>query len=190
MRTSAELIEVCNKHFADVFEESGADNQVLISFFGHFSQDTVNRLLEQLEGHLNRINEAKRPTKRIFSIVVEGLQNILLHGMSTVDDHRLGFFTLSKNAKGYNIYFGNLISEIDYSKMSKELDKINNFSALELKEYHKEVLFKGTISRKGGAGLGLIITGMKSNSKMESSFSKLTDDLYFYSLHSFVSIDH
>ena len=69
MRTSAELIEICNKYFADVFEESGVDNQVLISFFGHFSQDTVNRLLEQLEGHLNRINEAKRPTKRIFSIV-------------------------------------------------------------------------------------------------------------------------
>jgi len=186
MRTSSELIETCNKHFANVFEHSGKDNQVLISFFGHFSQDTINRLLEQLESHLDRLDEIKRTTKRVFSIVVEGLQNILLHGRSTMDEHRLGFFTFSKRAEGYNIYFGNLISESDFYRMKKELTKINNFSALELKEYHKKILFEGSISSKGGAGLGLIITGMKSDSELECSFSKLSDTLYFYSLHTFV----
>ena len=186
MRTSSELVEKCNKHFASVFENSGEDNQVLISFFGHFSQDTINRLLEQLEGHLNRLDEIKRTTKRVFSIVVEGLQNILLHGRSTMDDHRLGFFTFSKKTGGYNIYFGNLINEGDYYRMKKELSKINEFSPLELKEYHKKVLFEGSISSKGGAGLGLIITGMNPDSELECSFSKLSDSLYFYSLHTFV----
>jgi hypothetical protein len=186
MRTSSELIEKCNKHFANVFEISGIDNQVFISFFGHFSQDTVNRLLEQLEAHLDRYNETKRTTKRIFSIVVEGLQNILLHGKLTNDDHRLGFFTFSKNSGGYNIYFGNLISMNDYHIMQRRLDKINNFTALELKEYHKKILFDGAISDKGGAGLGLIISGMKTDHPMEYSFSELSDSLCFYSLHCFV----
>ena len=186
MRTSSELIETCNKHFASIFELSGEDNQVLISFFGHFSQDTINRLLEQLESHLDRLNEIKRTTKRVFSIVVEGLQNVLLHGRSTMDEHRLGFFTFSRNNAGYNIYFGNLVSESDFYRMKKELDKINSYTALELKEYHKKILFEGSISSKGGAGLGLIITGMKSDSDLECSFSKLSDTLYFYSLHTFV----
>jgi hypothetical protein len=186
MKTSSELIEKCNKHFAEVFEISGDDNQVLISYFGHFSQETINRLLEQLEAHLNRFSESKRTTKRIFSIVVEGLQNILLHGRLTIDEQRLGFFTLAKNIDGYNIYFGNLINETDYYRMEKEFDKINNFTALELKEYHKKILFEGTISSKGGAGLGLIITGMKTDTALEYSFSKLIAPLYFYSLHCYV----
>ena len=59
-------------------------------------------------------------------------------------------------------------------------------SDLELKEYHKKVLFEGAISMKGGAGLGLIITGMKSDSKLNCSFSQIGDEIYFYSLHSFV----
>jgi hypothetical protein len=186
MRTSSDLIEKCNKHFTNVFEISGDDNQVLISFFGHFSQDTINRLLEQLEAHLNRLNETKRTTKRIFSIVVEGLQNILLHGRLTLDDHRLGFFTFAKKTEGYNIYFGNLINEVDHSRMENEFIKINNFTALELKEYYKKILFEGTISSKGGAGLGLIITGMKTDTALNYSFSKLIDPFYFYSLHCFV----
>jgi hypothetical protein len=186
MRTSSNLIEKCNKHFTNVFEISEDDNQVLISFFGHFSQDTINRLLEQLEAHLDRLNETKRTTKRIFSIIVEGLQNILLHGRLTLDDHRLGFFTFAKTTEGYNVYFGNLINEVDYNRMEKEFIKINKFTALELKEYHKKVLFEGTISSKGGAGLGLIITGMKTDTALKYSFTKLSDSFYFYSLHCFV----
>ena len=186
MRTSTELLETCNRHFAEIFERAGSGNQILISYFGHFSQDTVNRLLEQVEEYLNRLDEIKKTVKRVFSIVVEGLQNILLHGRSTLDDHRLGFFTLSRSKEGYHIFFGNFVSREDFLKMEGELNKINNMTPAELKEYHKEVLFKGKISRKGGAGLGLIISRMKSDDNLKSSFSKLTGDMYFYTLQTFV----
>jgi len=186
MNSSTELIEVCNKHFSDVFEKSSDSNKILMSFFGHFNQDKINRLFEQLEIQLNNLIQTKRVKKRIFSIVVEGLQNILLHGHNTKDHHLLGFFTLTQNSSGFNLYFGNLIGKVDYNKMLIEVDKINNMSDLELKEYHKKVLFEGAISMKGGAGLGLIITGMKSDSKLNCSFSQIGDEIYFYSLHSFV----
>ena len=186
MEATSEIIDTCNNHFADIFEKSGDDNQIFISFFGHFSKDTIDRLLEQLEDNLNGVDEIKRTKKRIFSIVVEGLQNILMHGQSTKDDYRLGFFTFSKNTQGFNIYFGNLLNTSDHTQTKKELQKINNYSRSELKQYHNKVLFGGKISSKGGAGLGLIITRLKSDFDLKGSFTKLTDSLMFYSLHTFV----
>jgi len=187
MKTQSKLFDTCNDHYTRTFEEVQIHKRVLISFFGHFSQSRVNQLLEKMEADLALLNESKRSAKRVFSITVEGLQNIKLHGHKTLDGHLLGVFMLSYNKKEYDLRFGNLISEAGKNLLEKEIKKINLMSADELKEYHKEVLFNGDISIKGGAGLGLIITAMKSSDKMFPEFYKLSDDLYFYNLH--VSIE-
>jgi hypothetical protein len=140
-----------------------------------------------MESSLAFLNESKRSGKRVFSITVEGLQNIKLHGKKTADGQLLGVFMLSYNKKEYDIRFGNLVSEHGKSHLEAEIAKINKMKEDELREYHKEVLFNGDISEKGGAGLGLIITAMKSTSKLDPEFIKLADDLYFYNLH--ISVD-
>jgi hypothetical protein len=90
---------------------------------------------------------------------------------------------LSYDKKEYDLRFGNLINIEGKKHLEKEITKINKMNSLELREYHKEVLFSGEISDKGGAGLGIIITGMKSSDKMVYDFVHLSDDLYFYNLH-------
>ena len=183
MKTQSKLFDTCNDHYTRTFEEIQINKRVLISFFGHFSQSRVNQLLEKMEADLALLNESKRTAKRVFSITVEGLQNIKLHGHKTLDGHLLGVFMLSYNKKEYDMRFGNLINESGKKFIEGEIEKINLLSSEELREYHKEVLFNGNISNKGGAGLGLIITAMKSSEKMLPEFIKLSEDLYFYNLH-------
>lgn len=183
MKTQSQLFDTCNDHYTRTFEEIQVNKRVLISFFGHFSQNRVNQLLEKMESDLSLLQETKRSAKRVFSITVEGLQNIKLHGMKTMDGHLLGVFMLSYDKKEYDLRFSNLVNKKGKKFIQGEVKKINKMNSVELREYHKEVLFNGDISSKGGAGLGLIITGMKSSEKMLPEFVQLTDDLFFYNLH-------
>jgi hypothetical protein len=187
MKTPSKLFDTCNDHYTRTFDEVQTKKSVLISYFGDFSQTRVNHLLEKMESSLAMLNESKRSGKRVFSITVEGLQNIKLHGNKTADGQLLGLFMLSYNKKEYDIRFANLVSESGKDHLLNEIEKINKMSSEVLRDYHKEVLFNGDISSKGGAGLGLIITAMKSSAKLEPDFIKLADDLYFYNLY--VSVD-
>lgn len=186
MKTSAELIETCNRLFSGVSEFSDSSTKILISYFGQFNQGNLNQLLYQTEEHLKVLNESKKTSKRVFSIVVEGLQNILTHGQMTEDQHRLGFYTLSYKKGSYKIYFGNLIDIVDVVRVEKELEKINAMDIKTLKDYHREVLVYGSISEKGGAGLGLIITRMKTSNDIKFDYSKLSEDLFFCSFEALV----
>lgn len=183
MKAPSKLFDTCNDHYTRTFDEIQTKKSVLISFFGDFSQTRVNHLLEKMESSLAMLNESKRSGKRVFSITVEGLQNIKLHGNRTADGQLLGLFMLSYNKKEYDIRFGNLVNEKGKKHLDSEISKINKMDADSLREYHKEVLFNGDISSKGGAGLGLIISAMKSNDDLHPEFIKLADDLYFYNLH-------
>ncbi len=187
MKAPSKLFDECNDHYTRTFEEIQMDKKVLISFFGHFSQSRVNQLLEKMEASLSLLNESKRSAKRVFSITVEGLQNIKLHGSKTIDGHLLGVFMLSYDKKEYDLRFGNLINSKDKEHLEAEIKKINLMSSEELRSYHKEILFNGDVSIKGGAGLGIIITGMKTSHKMLMDIVHLSDDLYFYNLH--LSVD-
>lgn len=183
MKATSKLFETCNDHYTRTFDEIQAEKSVLISFFGDFSQTRVNHLLEKMEAMLAQLNESKRSGKRVFSITVEGLQNIKLHGNKTADNQLLGLFMLSYNKKEYDLRFGNLVDENSKKHLEDEINKINTMKADQLREYHKEVLFNGDISAKGGAGLGLIISAMKASNSLETEFIKITDNLYFYNLH-------
>ena len=181
MRTSAKLIDTCNRLFSGVSESQSESVSVLISYFGHFNQENLNHLLFQTEEHLVAGNELKKITKRVFSIVVEGLQNIITHGQSTEDLHKLGFYTLSKDDKGYHMYFGNIVDQIDLIRIEKELTTINAMTSEDLKAYHRQVLVGGKISEKGGAGLGLIISRMKTSEDIEFTYTHISSNLYFCS---------
>lgn len=183
MKNPSNLFDTCNDHYTRTFDEVQMDKSVLISYFGEFYQSRLNHLLEKMEASLAMLNESKRSGKRVFSVTVEGLQNIKLHGNKSPEGKLLGLFMLSYNKKEYDIRFGNLVNQEGKDHLTKEINKINSLNPEDLREYHKEVLFNGDISSKGGAGLGLIISSMKSKGELNPEFIKLADDLYFYNLH-------
>ena len=53
---------------------------ILLSHCGFFSQDLINSLVSGNEELMNSVGDKKILIKRVFSILIEGLQNIRLHG--------------------------------------------------------------------------------------------------------------
>jgi ElaB/YqjD/DUF883 family membrane-anchored ribosome-binding protein len=74
-----------------------------------------------------------------------------------------------------------LIENEKIENLKKHLEKINSLDSEYLKKYYLEILEKGNISDKGGAGLGLIEMARKSGSKLEYDFSPVDEKYsYFY----------
>lgn len=153
---------------------------VVLSHFGEFSQDLVNSLSEGLEQIMTTNNVKKPIIKRMFSIMIEGLQNIRIHGAKDTQGKQLGHVIVLDEGDYYTISFGNLIDNKKKGFISEHLDKLNSMDKAEVKEYYMKVLGNGLLSEKGGAGLGFITMCLKSKSELHYKFHGCQDDFSYF----------
>lgn len=136
--------------------------KILVSHIGTFTQELVGSLSNGVEELLISKGDKKIVIKRMFSILLEGLQNIRLHGEFDALDKQLAFLVIGNSDEDYKIIMSNMINSENENHISKYLDEINGYSQDVLKEKYMSVLANEFISAKGGAGLGLITTRIKS----------------------------
>lgn len=149
---------------------------VSVNHFGVFSQDLINSIAGGVEELMVSNGDQKKIIKRVFSILIEGLQNIRLHGETDESDRQLAFLLLCKNPSSYLIVFGNIISNEDREILTEYLEKINKLDQTELKELYFKVLSKGYLSKKGGAGLGFLTMRLKSQNPLTYTIENLSDN--------------
>ena len=165
------------------FTDHGS-NIILMSHFGEFSQELVNSLSEGLEVILDQ-KGVKRPiTKRMFSIMIEGLQNIRLHGIANLKRKYLGHVMIIEKDKSFSFSFGNLVDEQGKQRLTEHLNKLNNMELSEMKDYYLDILGNGAMINKGGAGLGFTTIALKSKSKSKINFQfiEYEEDIYYFEM--------
>ena len=149
---------------------------VLVSHYGEFSQDLINSIANGVEEIMVSSGDQKKLIKRVFSILIEGLQNIRSHGEKDELNRKLAFLFLCKNTASYKIVFGNIIQNEDRDIIVEYLDKINRLENQELKDLYMNVLTNGFLSEKGGAGLGFLTMRIKSETVLKYSIENLDNN--------------
>ncbi len=149
---------------------------IAVNHFGVFSQDLTNSIANGVEEIMVSGGDTKKLIKRVFSILIEGLQNIRSHGEKDDLNRQLAFLFLCKNATSYKIVFGNIIQNEDKEILIEYLNRINNLESQELKELYMKVLSNGFLSKKGGAGLGFLTMRIKSENKLNYQIENLSDN--------------
>lgn len=156
---------------------------VHVSHFGPFTQDLVMSLSEGIEELLVSIGDDRLVIKRMFSILIEGLQNVRLHGgYDESSNQQLAYLIVAGSADNYKVVMANITAASDQRRVESFINKINNYSQEELKDTYRSVLANEFLSQKGGAGLGFITTRMKSGNPIGARFLKLSDDQVLFSL--------
>ena len=148
--------------------------KILLCHCGTFSQDLISSLSLNTEELMISAGDKKTVVKRVFSILIEGLQNIRLHGECDDLKRQLGFVVVSGNTENYKIILANIIYVKDVDRIEKYINKINSCSKEKLKELYLSVLANEFLSQKGGAGLGFITTRKRSENPLNYSFYPLT----------------
>ena len=185
MKASANSVkELCQVRYDDIMEyhrvHDGAN--VFVSQFGEFTQDFVNQVSSEIEERMLEDGDSKVVVKRMFRIIVEGLQNVRLHGGKDGDGHKPSFFLVLRNDENYFIYLGNLVLNKNIEKIKERIDQVNAMDKDQVKELYLSVLTDGVISSKGGAGLGFITMSMKSLNQLSGNFVDIDERISHYDL--------
>lgn len=153
------------------------DVEVFTSYLGDLEEGVTYSLTNKLEEILSIAGIGKGLVRKMFSIVIEGLQNIRLHGEFDDEGQKLASFILWKEQDNFHMRFTNLLDQGDKERIRSMIKSINSKDKQELKHYYLQVMNNGMMSKAGGAGLGLITMGMKSQNPIELELRDVALDL-------------
>jgi len=179
---SNKVVEVCNSRYQTIYcnYSNKSGEKIVSSHFGEFSQELVNSTSNGIEEMMIEAGDKKSTIKRMFSILVEALQNIRLHGEKNSDGKQISFLIIAKEKDDYLITIGNLVSNTN--KIANRIDQLNALNQKEIKDLYMKVLTNGTVSNKGGAGLGFITMAMKSKNNLSYKLEEINKALSFFTL--------
>ncbi|MCK5537324.1 MAG: DUF1987 domain-containing protein [Bacteroidales bacterium] len=163
------------------FSEAGYDGLEYV-YRGEFGNAISQQILLMAEKDLDNTDGRETVKKRIFFIMVEGLQNITRHqdfGGEQKHDY-VGVFFIQRKNREYIMTTGNVIENKDIEPLNEKLEKINSLEIGELKKHYLKRLKTGSLSDKGGAGLGLIEMARKSGNKLVYDFMPIDDEYSFF----------
>lgn len=164
-------------------------NNIMLSFKGDITSELLTSILQIMESKMDTMEESPKIKKKVYNVLVECLQNLYHHidenpiARASGEKDKTAIFMIVKEGDQYSIVTGNYMYNDSVPKMRGRLEKINQMSKEELKEYYKEVLNNGEMSEKGGGGLGMIDIARKSGQPLKFEFSPIDDRHSFFSLN-------
>jgi hypothetical protein len=165
-------------------------HQLIFGYRGSLCNDLISSLIQLVDCKLKEQAAPFRVKKSAINILIEGLQNILFHSVE-VDGHRQTedhcLFLLGKQHDSYVIRIGNFIEKHTQDALRNKMDRLNAMDADEIQQMYLDVLDHGTISEKGGAGLGFLRMIRDSGNKLGYSFEPTDDNRIFYCIEIVVS---
>ena len=177
-----------NEFFREKFENileffSKNGYEFILAYDGVVNQNTISKLESEVEEKILQYNYSKSIIKKVFFITVELLQNLFIHGAEDHTHTKHNFIIIAKNDQEIIILTANLIENKNVEKVKNIFDTINSFKSYEeLKRYYMERLENNDMSDKGGAGLGFITIGLKSQPPLNYKFEKINDTFSYFEL--------
>lgn len=154
-----------------------SEDIICMFYRGDFDDTFTDKLIS-----LADYDVEKKAKKRISFLMSESFQNIVRHGNDDFDSQIASVFAIRAVAPFLHIFSCNLVNMKDKLFLEEKLNVINNLDKDQLKAYYSQVLEEGTISKKGGAGLGLIEMAKKSQKPIQTAFRQLENDCFDFNM--------
>lgn len=183
MSQPSTIAEACQIRYNEIAESYGqGDSSLFMSHFGEFTQELVNSLSTKVEEDMFEVGDKKGAVKRMFSVLVEGLQNIRIHGQKDEVGNQNAFVVIAQQPLHYKLTIGNMVPITAQEFLTQKIESLNAKDESEVKQLYMEVLTNGVISEKGGAGLGFITMAMKSKNKLGYNIRPINDTLGIFTV--------
>ena len=162
-------------------EKLMADNNVYLIWSGHISTDVEKEVLTFTETKLTEEDVELTLRRRIFSVLVEILENVARYSPGKEPEEKFGMtvamIRLEENI--YTLTTGNLILNDNVEELKGKLDIINRHDNVGLKELFRKSISGQTITSESTGNMGLIDMARKSGSKLVYQFEQI-NELYSY----------
>ena len=161
-----------------------AANNVYLIWSGHISSDVEKEVLSFTETKLAEEDVELNLRRRVFSILVEILENVAKYSPGREPEERFGMpvAMIKLEDEVYSLTTGNLILNENVEHLKGKLDTINRYDKVGLKELFRKSLSGQTISSDSTGNMGLIDMARKSGSKLVYQFEQINELYSYYTL--------
>jgi len=167
------------------------EHKITLVYEGDITHQLTKAFTTLTESNLAKEEESGSVQRKVFHVMVECLQNLARHTEDTAAADNFfagrGIFIVSRNDDEYCVTTGNGIEESKIEDLKKALDHIKSLDKDQLNELYKKQIKEGSISEKGGAGLGLIDIARKTGNKLDYQFITRQDKQTFFIMTSTIS---
>ncbi len=177
------------------FHNEMISNKFTLVYEGEITHQITKAFTSLAENKMDSYSEDASMKKKVFHVMVECLQNLSKHAEETSTAEGVAFASngifivgrLEDESQGYQIMTGNAVEKNKVIELKALLEKINQLDKDGLKELFKKQMREGSLSEKGGAGLGLIDIARKTGEKLEYNFIDIDDNNSFFLLRTKIS---
>ena len=164
-----------------------ADYSVVMNFQGAFHQDLINRILEQIRERILSTADSKKIVSKVYGILYELMNNILLHAHPIDNEESFGFILLLKNSSSYKIVSGNFLPKNTFATMESSIQIINAMTADLLNDEHTKRMKQGLQEGKVGEGLGFVQLRKLADAPLMARLFNFSEQLSIYTVSCTVS---
>lgn len=162
-------------------EKLMAENNIYLLWSGHISPDIRKEVLSFTEMKLAEGELETNLRKKVFSIMVEILENVARYSPGREAEEQFGMpiAIISFFEKVYSLTTGNLILNKNVEQLKASIDTINSYDREGLKELFRKSLSDNSNDPDSTGNMGLIDMARKSGSKLIYQFETI-NELYSY----------
>lgn len=164
-----------------------SDLEILISYVSSFERRTLSDLSTKIESLLHCFGESSALVNKVFSISVEGLENIITHGIPTKNNCIEGHYILFKSDEKYVLSLGNYVSKKQKEYLASYLASLNSMTHERIREMYRDILAESIKNGKVEIGLGFVTMIMKSRHQIQYQCLQMDNELFYFERR--VSVD-
>lgn len=158
-----------------VLNEVIKNSKVSLSYLGNFSDEITANLIGISEFYIANRTDLGKLKNKVSFLIAECFQNIVRHKDLQVVENSIqqaysDLFQINIFSDRAILSSSNLIEDRLVPDLTNKLEHVNSLDPNALKDYFKATLVNNEISKKGGAGLGLIEMARKSGLPLRFSF--------------------
>ncbi|MFH1138327.1 MAG: SiaB family protein kinase [Pseudomonadota bacterium] len=175
------------------FKSGLNDRGIIFSFTGYISEKILYALGEAIRSKMALEEAGPNLTKRVFSVFVEQVQNIIRYSEDRItgEDGRVatlssGVITVGRERDRFFVVCGNVVSVRSMQRLKERLAHLNGLDKTQLKAYYREKLKEPPEQDSQGASLGLIEIARRSSEPVEADFHDIDPDQAFFCLKTYI----
>jgi hypothetical protein len=164
---------------------------IILSYKGTISFEIIEDILSQFKDSMNEIEVDPVIKKRLFSIIVECMENTYRHkiNMKKAGQYLQIELKLTHEDAGFLFEIGNYMNNENLTKLIERIEQVNSLDLDGLNHLYRQSISTARISDKGGAGLGLIEIARNSRHKINYSILEQNESISFFKFEIRISDD-
>ena len=176
------------------FNRSVSEKGIIFSFTGYVSEGLLFALGDVLKQKMILEETDVNTTKKVFSIFVEQVQNIIRYSAERVvgetEQKKLeissGVISVGSENGRFFVVCGNSILRKDAAVLRSRLETLRSLDKDAMKAYYKEKIKEPPEIDSKGATIGLIEIARRSSSPIEFDFMDVNEQKIFFCLKAYI----